>query len=236
MIRVGIVAALPQEARSLTSQKLSFDQPVRFIDRPVSLYVSGIGPNCARKAAQTLIADGAELLLSWGSAAGLDPELKPGKLIIPSRIINLEGKEVGITSDPHRRLLVARFEATAVCNGALLETSAILQPADKTEFYRRTNADAADMETAAIAKVAAKAGIAMICIRAVVDTATMGIPSCVHKSLSISGQLDLLKLLGCVALQPGEIINMIVLAQAFRVAYKSLRQAAVIAIDTLTTA
>ncbi|HZD53555.1 MAG TPA: purine phosphorylase, partial [Woeseiaceae bacterium] len=49
--------------------------------------VSGVGPQRARGAARRLLADGAEALLSWGTATALAPWLEAGDVILPRGIL-----------------------------------------------------------------------------------------------------------------------------------------------------
>ncbi len=68
-IIIGIVVALPEELPTLALKKI----PPSVLNS-VLVICSGAGAENARKAAETLISNGATHLISWGCAAALSPE------------------------------------------------------------------------------------------------------------------------------------------------------------------
>jgi adenosylhomocysteine nucleosidase len=66
--RIGIVTGLPREARLLRG--LSF-----------SIRCEGPGAANARRAAEALVREGVDTLVSFGVAGGLDPRLRPGDIV-----------------------------------------------------------------------------------------------------------------------------------------------------------
>ena len=77
--RIGVIAGLASEAATLPEDSLT-------------IAVSGARPARAEQAARAMIAGGATLLVSYGFAAGLDPRLGPGALLLPESVIAHEGE------------------------------------------------------------------------------------------------------------------------------------------------
>lgn len=76
--RIGIVTGLAVEAATLGSG-------------PFRVALSAADPARASQAARSLVADGAQLLVSYGLAAGLDPRLGPGAVLLPEAVFPHEG-------------------------------------------------------------------------------------------------------------------------------------------------
>ena len=90
-IMLGIVCALPQEARCLFPQfsllHLRTNNKPITLNNQTLLHICGIGPTQAEIATQELIAKGVKALLSFGTAAGLKTTLLPGDLLIPDQAL-----------------------------------------------------------------------------------------------------------------------------------------------------
>ena len=77
--RVGIVTGLVTEAATLP-------------EGDFWIAISGARPRRAAQAAEAMIAGGVRLLVSYGLAAGLDPRLGPGDLVLPEAVVVHEGE------------------------------------------------------------------------------------------------------------------------------------------------
>ena len=77
--RIGVIAGLASEAATLPGDGLT-------------IAVSAANSARAEQAAEAMIAGGATLLVSYGFAAGLDPRLGPGALLLPESVIAHEGE------------------------------------------------------------------------------------------------------------------------------------------------
>ena len=111
----------------------------------------------------------------------------------------------------------------AVTEGNLLtSTHAIDTPADKAAAFRNTGAAAVDMESAAVAQIAAKHNLPFIAVRVIVDTAADTLPRAVVAA-SRAGRVRFARLIGGLILAPREIAPLIRLAQRYRIAMRSLR-------------
>lgn len=145
---IGVVTGLRAEVRLLAG----LGHPVIFAGRdPLA-------------AARTLAEEGLSGLVSFGIAAALSPETRPGTLIIASEIITRHGRIA--TNAPWRN---------RVCRALPLAIQAAIASADrlpatrpqKAQLHAATAALAADSESHAVALVAAEFAIPFLAFRAV---------------------------------------------------------------------
>lgn len=218
---VGIVVALPEELRTLTRNKLKQGEYCRLGDHWVAF--SGAGIENAAKSAQLLLDNGAQRLLSWGCAAGLDNELKPGDLVLANQV--LTEQDQFDTAQPWCTDIQQALGNTVPIKIGKLFTSIELVSCsrDKQQIQRRSQAIALDMETAAIAAVARQAGVPFLAFRCIADPVSMDLPKAVLAGLNDKGQIDLAKLLRHLLLHPWEVIGLIRLGLHFHAAQKTLK-------------
>jgi adenosylhomocysteine nucleosidase len=187
------------------------------------LALSGIGRAAAAAAAQALVDAGVSALMTFGMAGGLDPALKPGSVVIPSELIASDGARYGTCRAWREQVAAAVSTLCAVTEGNLLSNShAIETPADKAAAFRSTGAAAVDMESAAVAQIAAKHNLPFIAVRVIVDTAADMLPRAVVAA-SLAGSVQFARLIGGLILAPREIGSLIRLARRYRIAMRSLR-------------
>lgn len=187
------------------------------------LALSGIGRAAAAAAAQALVDAGVSALMTFGMAGGLDPALKPGSVVIPREVISPDGTRYAACRAWREQVAAAVSALRAVSEGNLLtSTQAIETPADKAAAFHTTGAAAVDMESAAVAEIAAKHNLPFIAVRVIVDTAADMLPRAVVAA-SRAGKVQLARLIGGLILAPREIASMIRLAQRYRIAMHSLR-------------
>jgi adenosylhomocysteine nucleosidase len=224
---VGVVAALASEARTLgPSMPRGGDPPLSelaVLGAGSLLALSGIGRAAAAAAAQALVDAGVSALMTFGMAGGLDPALKPGSVVIPREVISPDGTRYAACRAWREQVAAAVSALRAVSEGNLLtSTQAIETPADKAAAFHTTGAAAVDMESAAVAEIAAKHNLPFIAVRVIVDTAADMLPRAVVAA-SRAGKVQLARLIGGLILAPREIASMIRLAQRYRIAMHSLR-------------
>jgi adenosylhomocysteine nucleosidase len=175
----GVVAALEFEARSLGDPG----------DGSL-ISVSGIGAANAARSARALVAAGAGALLSWGVAGALDPALACGAAVLPAEVLREPGELGGATLQRfetcrgwRERLLVALQGQARVVSGTLLTSAAMATTAArKASLFHQTMAVAVDMESAAVAEVAAEHGLPFIALRVILDTARDSLPGSVMRA------------------------------------------------------
>ncbi len=215
---IGVVAALPAEARCLSGGggRGGPDECVR-----VSL--SGMGQARAYRAARCLAGQGVSALVSFGTAGALAPGLAAGDVVLGTAV--LFGQEI-IEADPDwpSRLVGKLDGRVRVEKGTILHAEAVLaSPADKSRLFLSTAALAVDMETVGVARAAAELGLPWLAIRAIVDAQAMSIPPLALDALSASGRPRLGKLLAGIARAPAEIPPLLRLGRDFHAARSALK-------------
>ena len=227
---IGIVSALTAEARTLGPAARHGAELRRLADGAL-LAVSGMGGVAAAAAARRLVLAGATALASFGMAGGLDPTLICGTVLLPEEVVPLSGPEPAVspmaTSPRWRQRLRAHLPASSfACGGRLLTTDRpIARPAAKADAWRTTGAAAVDMESIAIAQVAAQAGLPFIALRIVVDTAADELPAVVLAASS-GARVRIGRLLAGLLLAPGDVGALIRLSARYRIARRALAAAA----------
>lgn len=222
----GIVVALPEELGTLTTKKIVKGQCAFIADKLLAAY-SGAGPENAQSAAELLVAKGVTQLISWGCAAALSSLLKPGDLTLADTLIDADDTEIFIGSDWHRHSQQLLSQSIVVHIGCLAESKNIISSSkDKDRLKSITGAIALDMESIAIAKVAARHALPFLAIRVIVDPADMDLPGAVGYSLNDQGDVMLGRLLLFLALHPLELPVLIRLGIYFNAARRTLKRVA----------
>jgi hopanoid-associated phosphorylase len=133
------------------------------------------------------IAAGATGLISFGIAGGLDPTLAPGTVLLPETV-HTETGEVFATDVEWRRRLQAHIPGAR--SGAIYASAAVVsRVADKHSLFDRTRAAAVDMESGAVARAAAQAGIPFVVLRSIADPAHRSLPQAAIGGLSDEGRV-----------------------------------------------
>ncbi|TAN56098.1 MAG: nucleoside phosphorylase [Magnetospirillum sp.] len=160
----------------------------------------------AEALARQALAEGASGLISVGIAGGLDPVLKPGDIIIGSGVELADGV---IESDPAWRdrllaLLAGARAGLVYGNGEVAAT-----PEHKRALFRRHGAVIVDMESGAVARVAAAAGKPFACLRAVSDPASRALPRSALVGLGPDGDTRPLAVMAALLLRPRDLPGLI---------------------------
>ena len=181
---LGLVVALPAEAGSILGMRRwrrldGWKVHHRTVDDGPDLICvrSGVGAGNAYRAARWLVRRGVTALAVTGVSGGLNPDLKPGDIIVPELILeHRNGKQ------NHKWMTdlkcVDRFHALSILEGICVYPGAILSTErpvltipDKVSFYATTGAQAVDMESAAVARAAAEADLSVFALRTICDSA-----------------------------------------------------------------
>ena len=219
----GIIVALPEELSTLTKEKFNRGN-VKAISGDILLALSGTGPENAKNAADKLIERGAGGLISWCCAAALIDSLKPGDLVLAGKLIAEDGGIYNGNAEWKRHVNDLLAHKIDIISADLVESSKIVQSsAEKASLQRLSGAVIVDMESTAIAKIAANNKLPFVAIRAVADPANMALPEAVAVSLDRNGEVQIAKLLRHLLTHPFEIPALIKLGLAFNAAKKTLR-------------
>ena len=217
----GVVTALAAEARAFRPTA-GRPETLATLSDGTLLKLCGIGPSAAAEAALTLVQAGATALASWGRAGGLDPELRAGTIFLPSEVLSELGVRFPTSHGWRDRLGTAAAFHHPVTSGTLLTRAAALDAIEaKAAAFEATGAAAVDMESAAVADVAAAHGLPFIAVRVIIDTAGDALPSAVV-SASRSGQVRIDRLLLGLLRRPADLVDLLKLASRYRAAMHSL--------------
>jgi adenosylhomocysteine nucleosidase len=221
----GIVVALPEELATLTGQKPAQGECVSITEN-ILLSFAGAGPINADLAARRLIEQGANCLISWGCAAALAPQLKPGDLVVPERLLS-EQQAFHTNNQWSQHLQKTMGTQLNLFTGTLAESiNIVASSADKRRIHQNCGALALDMESAAVVKAAQQANLPCVVIRAIADPVTMDLPQSVVHALNDQGRVELSKLLRFLLAHPWEIPALIKLGLHFNAARKTLKKIA----------
>jgi len=220
---LGIVAALAAESRPLGAAKRHGAAPATLGDGTL-LVLSGIGPASAAEGARRLVLFGARALISWGVAGALDPKLAAGTLVLPQAVISPEGHVFPTAHEWRERVHAALAVSHAVCGGRLLTCREPLGSTDaKARAFHETAAVAVDMESSAVAEIAASERLPFLAVRAFVDTAADVVPHAALMAASPgSVSLRVGRLLTALAGAPSELPALVRLASRYRAARRTL--------------
>ncbi len=217
MTRLGVVTGMTSEARRLP-REVAGTAPL----------VACSGADSARAAAgaRRLIADGAEALLSFGLAGGLDPRLNPGDLIVADMAIDRR-REAYDTDLAWRVALFQALEAARPTGGAVLGSETLVVSAEeKTKLRDATGAVAVDMESFAVASVADEAGVPFAILRAIADPLWRDVPRAAHAGIADDGGVRVGAVLGGLIMAPWQLVSLIAIAIEARQGLAALGRAA----------
>jgi hypothetical protein len=157
-------------------------------------------------------------------AGGLDPALAAGTLVLPWEVVTPEGTRYLTAHDWREGTSSAIATICPVCGGRLLTShEALCSVAAKTLAFRHTAAVAVDMESSAVAAVAAEARLPFLAVRAIVDTAREAVPQAALSAAAPgTGAVRIGQLLGALARTPYELPAMIRLASGYAAARRAL--------------
>lgn len=232
----GFVVALTWEMRLLSA----------LLPRNCRLLCSGMGAEAASVAARQLLHDGADLLVSCGCCAGLDADLRVGDVLIASAVLAADGTrfaadaEALSTVEKRFAPMFAAHDSEsgavrssarrqhAMCQTGTLLTlpAAVAEPQHKQQLASVHRAQAADMESVAIASVAAQAGVPFVAVRVVLDDCRQSLPEAITASCNNYGDVNPMALLRACGRQPGLLLELVALARSRSRAANSLRRLA----------
>lgn len=217
MTRVGVLTGMAGEARLV-------ERAVTGVEPPPIIACAGAEAGRARREASRLVAEGAAALLSFGLCAGLDPGLRPGRLVCPERVTSPDGP-VRPVDRTWRITALAALDSIGrdATDGALAGCAHMLaRPADKRALATRTGAVAADMESHVLAEAAAEAALPFLVLRAVGDPAERALPPAALDALTDDGETRPLAVMLGLLRDPRQLPALVRLAWEARAAYASL--------------
>ena len=173
--RLGIVVGMEAEASLIRP----FLPQARF-------GLSGATLSGARQAVLDLLEGGVDALLSFGLAAGLDPALAPGAVVMPAHVV-VNGERIAVSPALLGWLGTRRADVMA---GDLLHSDVIVtEAARKAALFRQTGCVALDMESGVVAEMAAARKVPFAAMRVICDPADRTLPPAAVVALRPDGSL-----------------------------------------------
>ncbi len=186
------VNALAQRLTGLRKLKWPIDYAWEGIleGRRVLLAANGAGPKLATQAVEVAIrsvtaghlsSSRLEAIVSTGFCGGLDPELRESQIVVATEVLNLETQE--------------KFATTPISGGGtapvglIVTQDRIANSAEEKRQLRATGAIAIEMEAAAVAARAKRAGLPFACIKVVTDRADESFGFDVNRMRSEDGRI-----------------------------------------------
>jgi adenosylhomocysteine nucleosidase len=189
---IGFVVGLAAEARIAAR----FGGPVR---------VGGGTPAGAGVAATRLVGDGATSFVSFGLAGGLDPALRPGTVIVARAVLS-DGALLSADAG-----LAARFGGMTE-HVVLAGSAVVAEAAAKRALFVTTGAQAVDLESGAVARVAGTYGLPFVVVRAICDPADCDLPPAALVALDRDGGMGVLPVAWSLLRRPGQVFALLRLA------------------------
>ena len=216
---LGIVAGLQAEARVADYRK----------GEEIRVLCCDASTARAESHARSLVDWGAAGLLSFGTAGGLRPGLPPGTVVIATAILSPAGDEFEIDGEWAARLENALKPSLDTVRAPIAGAdNPVADVAAKAALGRSSKAAAVDMESHAVARVGASAGLPAMALRVIADPAERRLPpSLVAALASERGPLARRVLLETRG-RPGDLPALARLAVDYRRALRSLRRVAVL--------
>jgi adenosylhomocysteine nucleosidase len=213
---VAVIAALSVE-------RISCVRGIRD-SHAVSVHQSGPGHAQAGAAARAAARAGARALVSWGLAGGLTAAVATGDVVVASRIVSDRG--IWLSDGRWLGTLRAALGDFALHTGAVASVDTVLEsPDSKARTARTTGAIAVDMESAAIAAVAAEFGIPFVSVRVVADGCADALPDNVARWIDSLGRRRVAPIFG-VVFAPAQWPRLVTLARRYRIAVRRLHDVA----------
>ena len=201
---IGFIVGLRAEARLLGP-----------LGSRVLVEVGGATVAGTRAAVSRLILAGASHLVSLGLAGGLEPGLRAGDVVVPSRIVAF-GKDYL----PDLSLCARLGGVTA---GGLLHSDVMVATvAGKQALYAESFCVALDMESGIMAHAAAEAGLPFAALRAICDPASRSLPPAARVALKPDGGIALAPLLNSLLRGPRQMPALVGLARDAAAARQAL--------------
>ncbi len=180
-------------------------------EREVFVVRTGVGKDCARRAAEAVLqAHRPDFAISAGFAGGLVPELKKNDLFFPTSACDEEFRLMDLDVLPGKMLKTREARENAVQGGRLLTYQHVVEDEqEKRQCSEKYGAKAADMETYVLAEMCRDRAIPLYCVRAISDSLEDKIPQDIQKLMHQKSFMSQLGAAFHTAIKrPGSVVDM----------------------------
>ncbi|MCG3148487.1 MAG: 5'-methylthioadenosine/S-adenosylhomocysteine nucleosidase [Verrucomicrobiae bacterium] len=183
--------------------------------QPVALLALGVGKECARIAAEmTIKCYRPDLVISAGFGGGLQNQLNDGDIVIGTEVLDLcadDGMNVRWRSTQalthHAELTPTGTDSRIHFGKILTADEMVLKAATKARIGKATDAYAVDMETSAVAAVAAAHETDFLAVRCITDNAHENLPT-EFNDFFVVGQLQPSRIIAACARRPKLVMDL----------------------------
>lgn len=224
---IGIVSALPIELGQFMDRcervkhykggDLTF-RGGRYDGIRIVVAESGMGYARARKATQAMIdAHAPKWILSSGFAGALLPTMKLGEIVMANEIVDQHGQQIFIN------LTLASDEANGLYVGRILTADEMVRTVEeKKQLHEKHEVIAVDMESLAVAQVAAETKTGFMAVRVISDDMSADLPSEILSVIGDTGAVRVGAALTSLFKRPESLKDMLHLRTNALAAAKSL--------------
>ena len=250
---IALIAAMPEEIKPLLRRVGSYAREelggfatCRFAigTRAIRLIESGMGPERSAAAARALIAAvKPDIIINFGYCGSVIVGAKAGDIVVAERVLSFhggsfrdrDGLAAGLTDDAIKLLAEkCRKSAFQVSAGTFITAAEIT---GKRELVRLLPAGTVnpvlEMETAAVAQVAAEGNTPLIALRAVSDGAGEELGFTIEEFTDREMNVRVSKVLLTVAKKPWIVPQLLRLARNARIAGENLATAMLVLLENL---
>jgi nucleoside phosphorylase len=177
--------------------------------------------------AKALVKNGCNILISFGYAGALDPQLSAGDLVIPKSVIDAKNNIFRTDRELHEKISGHFSNKIKLSSGRLFGSETIIWDAEeKKRVLKRYNTETVDMESLGVAQAAIENKCSFLIVRAISDTAKQNLPKHTLKSFNLNNSIKISSILIDLAKNPNEIPSLLELVQNIQKAHKCLQNVA----------
>lgn len=192
----------------------------------LAVILTGAGPRQAAKQASKAIraeSDSLSACVSSGLAGGLRPEYCVGQVLVAQSVFSEEPREdqgLQVLSSSEPLISFAEDQGAKVVERFYTAARVVARAEEK--HYLGASADAVEMESFEVLRVAAASGVPAVAIRAISDVAGEDLPLGVNGIFTDEGQVSISRVVGQVARHPQSIPSLVKFGQQSKLAAESL--------------
>ncbi len=166
-----------------------------------------------------LIKAGARGIISFGVAGGLSPSLNPGDVVIANSVITARAS---FPTHPRWSQSLRNAIKPAISLPIFASDATVMTVLEKEALWKGTGAAAVDMESGAAATVAKEHGLPFAALRVIIDPAHRSVPISATVGAREDGSTDGIAVMRSLMKRPGDLSEIIRLANDARKANRSL--------------
>ena len=228
MFRPGIITGLRSEAACF---QRGSKMPA------LDIMVAAANSKRAESMARELVDAGCSCLISFGIAGALSPDLSPGQLILPEWVVDSNGARIDISGDLRiglKNSLSSDIKMPRTSPSSMFGSDAVLRTSnEKVNSRNKTGADAVDMESHGVGRVAKFSNLPFLIVRAICDRSNTDLPRSALGSIDEYGNPRIIRTIGKALARPSDIPGLISLGAQSRAAHQTLRRVAPLIVSGL---